>query len=260
MRRDYISIKRATVALALLKPEGRVPFTIVGSGFCVDSAGIIVTCAHVIRALIDKKVYDEVAAIPQAQQQQLHTINIKFLRPFALFYISTTDPIYVPVALAPVDLLVGRQDRDLGLIRTPRHDAFKDGFPTVEIESYSDVYEGLEIGTYGFPLGNFLHQQIGTVTSSLTRGTLSSVIPSSSVPQERVSGFQLDITATHGNSGGPVFSLESGKVFGVLQQGIFDRHGGLLPGFAKAESIYAIKADEVAMMRNTPSGSVPRVA
>ena len=52
-----------------------------------------------------------------------------------------------------------------------------------------------------------LHDQIGTVTSSFTKGMISSIIPAHGVAREHVRGFQLDLTATNGNSGGPVFSL-----------------------------------------------------
>ena len=86
-------------------------------------------------------------------------------------------------------------------------------------------------------------EQIGTVTSSFTRGGLSSVIPSPGAGKKHVKGFQLDLTATYGNSGGPVFSLESGKVFGVLQGGVVSQQGELVPGFTKAESVYPLMED-----------------
>ena len=78
----------------------------------------------------------------------------------------------------------------------------------------------MEIGTCGFPLGNVLQEQIGTVTSSFTKGTISSIILAANVARDHLQGFQLDLTATNGNSGGAVFSLATGKVLGVLQGGI----------------------------------------
>ena len=72
---------------------------------------------------------------------------------------------------------------------------------------------------------------------------------------EHLSGFQLDITATHGNSGGPVFNLENGKVFGVLQRGVLDQQGNILPGIVKAESVYPlIEGDLLERILNDPSG------
>jgi len=49
---------------------------------------------------------------------------------------------------------------------------------------------------------------------------------------------QLDLRAVHGNSGGPVFSQESGKVFGIMQGGLTDQRNQLI--FARAESVYPV--------------------
>lgn len=53
----YNKVKKATVAVAAInKEEAKEPFTIIGSGFCIDSEGIIITCRHVIEAMMAKKV------------------------------------------------------------------------------------------------------------------------------------------------------------------------------------------------------------
>ena len=129
---------------------------------------------------------------------------------------------------------------DLAVIYIKKHVAFASGFPFVEIENYDEICEGNEIGTCGFPLGNYLYEQIGTITSSFTTGVISSIIPSQGCNKEYLKGFQLGITATHGNSGGPVFSISSGKVFGVLQGGVFHNKGEILQGIAKAEPVYPV--------------------
>src|SRR6266566_8510870 len=163
------------------------------------------------------------------------------------------------VAACPIDQIIARTDHDLGLVRAAPHERFGGGFPFVEIADYSDLYEGLEIGTYGFPLGTFLYDQIGTLTSSLTRGTLSSIIPTDFVSEQHVKLFQLDLTATYGNSGGPVFCIGSGKAFGVLQGGIVGADGtSIVPGMAKAEPIYpTIRGGEINFLRAAPLGSLP---
>jgi hypothetical protein len=61
-----------------------------------------------------------------------------------------------------------------------------------------------------------------------------------------VKGYQLDLTTTTGNSGGPVFSLESGKVFAVLQGGVIQPgSNSILQGVAKAEPIHPAIEDGV---------------
>ena len=84
----------------------------------------------------------------------------------------------------------------------------------MEIEDFKDLSEGDDIGVCGFPLGNFLYEQLGTVTSSFTKGILSSIIPASNVMLEHLGGFQLNVTATHGNSGGPVYFIDSMRAYG----------------------------------------------
>ena len=118
---------------------------------------------------------------------------------------------------------------------------FLDGFPCLSIADYGEIHEMMEVATCGFPLGEALHNQIGTVTSSFTKGMISSVIPAAGVPREHVRGFQLDLTATNGNSGGPVFSVATGQVIGVLQGGVVHPHAGQpVQGLTKAEPIYPL--------------------
>lgn len=136
------------------------------------------------------------------------------------------------------------KDVDLGLLRLGSHDAFPKGYPTVGLEDFDSIHEGMDIATCGFPLGNRLFNQLRTVTSSFSRGIVSSIIPSAGTAHEYVTGFQLDLRATHGNSGGPVFSTHTGQVFGVLQGGVNDQYGNFL--FSRAESVYrAIENDSV---------------
>ena len=201
---------------------------------------------------MSETIPDQLAGIPKDGQFRRIPNRLQ-RRPFALFYFPDLEPTRLLIAQCPIDQIIARQDYDLGLVRKAPHERFRDGFPTVEIADYAaDVHEGLEIGTYGFPLGTFLFDQMGTATSSLTRGTLSSVIPTPYVPEQHIRGFQLDLTATHGNSGGPVFAADSGKVFGVLQGGVVSRDGSII-SLARAEPIYPlVRGGEIDLLRNAP--------
>jgi len=241
-----------------MKPSGTTPFTIVVSGFCIDPSGVIVTCEHVISEFLSKSIKDQVAGIPDDKTiRQLPEVEIR--RPFALFYMRGDTATELLVVACPIDQIVVRTDHDLGLIRAAPHKRFEGGFPFIEVANYGDLYEGLEIGTYGFPLGTFLYDQIGTLTSSLTRGTLSSIVPTDFASEEHVKLFQLDLTATYGNSGGPVFCIGSGRAFGVLQGGIVGADGtSIIPGIVKAEPIYPIiRGGEIDFLRSAPLGSLP---
>ena len=136
------------------------------------------------------------------------------IRPYVVFYshVTGTEVHMLPV---PIVNAVTKTNFDLAAFKLQPHAALAHNFPTLQIADYDEVHEMMEIGTCGFPLGNFLQEQIGTVTSSFTRGMISSIIPAPDVSREHLRGFQLDLTATHGNSGGPVFSLATGHVFRV---------------------------------------------
>lgn len=242
----FEKVKKATAALAVLheqelpQPSREQPFTILGSGFCVHPRGIIVTCAHVIEAFMEKKIKEYIDSIPEEEKSKsLQTIpDTRALVPHALFYVPRPDLQQVLVVATRVDICMAKTNMDLGLLRLHPHAGYPGGYPTVETENFENIHEGMEIATCGFPLGNLLFKQLGTVTSSFSRGIVSSIIPTPGASRKDVSGFQLDLRATHGNSGGPVFSWDTGRVFAVLQGGVSDQHGGFL--FSRAESVYRL--------------------
>jgi S1-C subfamily serine protease len=154
----------------------------------------------------------------------------------------------------------GREkDFDLAVLKLAPHPAFPDGFPTVPILDYADIHEMMDIATCGFPLGNTMFTQLGTLTASFTKGMISSINPAPGLAREHVTAFQLDLTATNGNSGGPVFSLETGKVFGVLQGGAVHPHTGhIVQGITRAEPVYPVLTSGIIDGLMRPHPPVPR--
>lgn len=258
----YKKIKAATVAMGVMQTsDGKTPFTILGSGFCIDPRGIVVTCQHVLSAFMSKSIPDQIKGIdPAEKSKSVQNVNPPaVLEAFAIFYRPELIGHNLVIVPSKVDLMMAKTDYDLGLVRLLPHKHYPDGYPFIEIEDYDSLHEGQEVGLCGFPLGNFLLNQIGTVTSSFSKGILSSIIPSSGVGIEYLKGFQLNITATHGNSGGPVFSLETGKIFGVLQGGIFkDSKKNFFEGMVKAEPVYPMLAhDSVEVIKSAKQGELP---
>ena len=239
-------VKRATVALAVVADQlpddpREPPHLIIGSGFCIHPRGVVATCEHVIAAFMKQSIRDLIAQVPEEDRKhELWPLrDVQMAHPQALFF-QTVSPTQVAMFPAPMETAVAKTDADVGLIRVAQHAAFKEGYPYLELEDFAQIYEGMEVATCGFPLGNYLQAQLGTVTSSFTRGILSSIAPAPGIAQEFVDGFQLDITATYGNSGGPVFNWATGKVFGILPGGPTARDGKALHGFARAEPVYKI--------------------
>jgi S1-C subfamily serine protease len=239
----FATIKTATVAIAKVHNIEHHIFEIVGSGVCVDPVGIILTCQHVISAFMAVSIPDQVKGLPKSSEPK--TIESgPLIIPHAIFY--KVDGMGRLIAFpCRVDQILAATDQDIGVVRVLPHTAMPEGYPAAEIEEYSNIHEGLEVGTCGFPLGNFLHQQIGAVTSSFTFGRISTISPFEGVEQVRLKMFQLDKTATHGNSGGPVFNQNSQRVIGLLQGGILHPEGHLQPGLVRCEPVYKFLADNV---------------
>ncbi len=241
-REIYAAIKKATVAVVMEIPNRlpQRPFTTIGSGFCIHRDGIVVTCEHVFRAFFDPQAYKKLMQTI-SDGEPPRAINMKDIKPPQVMFYGGTQGTMVYMNQVGISDAVTKTDFDLAVFKLQKHAAFPNGFPTVPIAEYGELHEMMEIATCGFPLGDSLHDQIGTVSSSYTQGRISSIIPVAGVPIEHLKGFQLDMTATNGNSGGPVFSLETGHVFGVLQAGVMHpATNAVVQGLTKAEPIYPV--------------------
>ncbi len=169
-------VKRATVAVAYLNAaNANEPFTIVGSGFCVDSSGIVITCRHVVDAFMSKTIAQQVAeAAPSKRPDGLQPVNPgNTITPYVIFYDTLRSREEIFAILSQPRNLTAKIDKDLAAIQLLPHTRFPQGYPSLEIEEFGNLSEGDEIGVCGFPLGNYLSEQLGTITSSFTKGMLS---------------------------------------------------------------------------------------
>lgn len=256
-KRDILErVKKATVAVAYLNAtDSDEPFTIVGSGFCIDPAGIVITCRHVVEAFMSKTIAQQIIeAPPSTKPNGLRPVSPgNTVMPYAIFYDTARSSEHIFAILSNPRNLIAKTDMDLAAIQLLPHTRFPQGYPFLEIEEFENISEGDEIGVCGFPLGNYLFKQLGTVTSSFTRGILSSIIPGPNVKLEYLRGFQLNVTATNGNSGGPVFSFGSGKVFAVLTLAVVHPSGDFVQGLVKAEPVYPVtEATFIQGLRTAP--------
>ncbi len=236
-------VKKATVAVAYMNNEdSNQPFTIIGSGFCIDPSGIVMTCRHVLEGFVAKPIAEQIAEAPGPHTPGglLPVSPGKMIVPHTLFYDTERSSEEIVVIPVPIQNASAKTDKDIAALQLQHYTSFHKGYPFLDIEDYKELREGDDIGVCGFPLGNLLFEQLGTVTSSFTKGILSSIIPGPNVGLDLLGGFQLNVTATNGNSGGPVFSLTSGKVFGVLTLGVNHPAGGMVQGLVKAEPVYPV--------------------
>lgn len=254
-RAVFDSVKRATVAIVAENvTTARHPLTIIGSGFCVDPSGIVVTCRHVIEEFMATSIQEQIknATGQKTTDGRELLAPTEMLHIWAVFYSMISDSKLL-ACMARITHVVCKTDRfDLAVLRINwDRTAFPNGHPTVEIASPGDVNDADEIGTCGFPLGTELTDVLGTATSSFTRGIVSSIVPAAGTARNLITGFQLDLGATHGNSGGPVFFWESGRVFGVLDSGVAH--------LSHAQPLYPLLDDTALMeqMKAATPGKLP---
>lgn len=250
-------IKHATVALALFDEKNlKRPFRIIGTGFCIHPRGIVVTCEHVLSGFMKEPLAQAISESARGAGSSIAQVAIEMAVPYAVFF-STKHGHELVAFPVKATMAMAKTDHDVGMVRLESHKAFERcGFPFLAIAPHADLHEGDEIGTCGFPLGTYLYDQVGTITSSFTKGIISSIIPAYGAPLEYLEGIQLDLVATHGNSGGPVFRYDSGKVFGALERGVLGQDGKLIQGLCVAAPEYPVfEHDSVNRMLNAQGTS-----
>lgn len=215
-------VKAATVAIAIYdktialhkKETKRQPYEIIGTGFCIHPRGIVVSCRHVFQEFYPEKNRDFFEGKRKPDELKI----IDAITPHAIFFDTKSRKDKLIAMPMPMDIMGISCDHDLGKMRLQPNQTFSRGYPFLKIAKYDELYEGMEAATCGFPEGNLQWDKVGdikTMTSSFTKGILSSIIPMPNCSAELVQGFQIDYVTKGGNSGGPVFKLDSGEVFGV---------------------------------------------
>lgn len=169
------------------------PLTFKGTGFVVGNGKQVVTNYHVIVKPLDEEKHEKLAVFSGKGKKA--TIR--------LAKIVATDP-----------------DHDLALLEFTGP-----ALPSLELADNKLLREGEDIAFTGFPIGLVLG--LNQVTH---RGIISAVTPmvipalsSKTLTAEQIKRvrqpfnvYQLDATAYPGNSGSPVYEVQSGIVVGVI--------------------------------------------
>lgn len=189
------AVKPAIVVVGTFSPLRNPQFQMRGTGFAVGDGSVIATNAHVIAAPLDL-AQQEVLAILVRRGTLLEQ---RMARRYA-----------------------EDGDHDLALLKIAGI-----ALPALKVASPDQpVREGQSVAFTGFPLGGSLG--FSPVTH---RGVISSITPialpanhsvqlnEKSIRRLRSGAFaiyQLDATAYPGNSGGPLFDIDTGEVLGIV--------------------------------------------
>lgn len=186
-------IKPSVVVVGIHNKLSSPQFTMRGTGFVVGDGNLVATNAHVL-----PETFPDGTSLVVLARHSSGALQQRLARAVA------TD-----------------KEHDLAVIRIEGP-----ALPRLTLRSSESVREGLPVAFTGFPIGGALG--FSPVTH---RGIVSAVTPIAMPPptaqqlNEKLirrlkSGtfniFQLDATAYPGNSGSPVFDVDSGEVVGVI--------------------------------------------
>lgn len=182
--------KNAIVLLDLQKPGdgNQKQISIRGTGFIISSDGSLITCAHVYKTIPDSEKKYLGVSVPGQIDGKVMSYD-RF-----------------PVSLVSLD-----EENDIALMKIN----FNKKFETIEgVGDSETVEEGSEIAYIGYPLATELLSMGFGITMTTNRCIISSVKRRGA--DLSLHFFLVDTHTNNGSSGSPVFSIEDGKVIGIV--------------------------------------------
>lgn len=209
LSQTYNEIKERIVAISLktifddklgARPEDLPPT--IGTGFVVREDGIIVTNNHVVET-VSKYIKEENVPMIATLFKRIST---------GLVAISLDLVGSLTLKNSPLTALFdyGPDIPDVGFLKVK---AIR--LPVVDLYAgFSEIKEGLDIATAGFPLGESLMKSSSSVGPILQKGIISLVFPFYGSP---IHGFYINVKSHPGSSGSPVFNISKSKIIGMVQ-------------------------------------------
>jgi S1-C subfamily serine protease len=160
-----------------------------GTGFIISEGGKFITCAHVYKQIPEnEKEFLGVSVIGKTDEKNITHYN-----------------------RYKVELLKIDEENDLALMKIITEDK---KFKPIDYDNSESIKEGGEAVFIGYPLATELLGMGFGITMTTNRCIISSV------KRRGADGllhfFLIDTHTNNGSSGSPLFSLESGKVIGVV--------------------------------------------
>lgn len=184
----------SVVAIGLYTPLENSGNQVLGTGFVVGDGKHVVTNYHVVSEILDPQIVQHYVVIT-GQGREITAFKAEVLE---------IDPLH-----------------DLALLK------FEGKLPSAELYSGERLKPGQDIAFTGFPIG----AAIGLYPAT-HRGMVSAITPDA-IPAQNSNQltatmlsrlqqpelvYQLDATAYPGNSGSPVYDVNSGQVVGVINK------------------------------------------
>jgi len=188
-------IKPAVVAVGTYMPTRNPRAVFLGTGFAVADGSHVVTNAHVTSKQLDATHLERFAVFFRQDQQERMQL---------------------------VDLIATDEEHDLAFLKLDRGK-----LPALKIGDSGQVREGELFAFTGYPIGMVLglypvtHRSIISAISPNAIPVLASSQLNHNMMKKLASPydiFQLDATAYPGNSGSPLYDIDTGKVVGIINK------------------------------------------
>ena len=187
-------IKPSVVGVGVSDPLGSPRNVLQGTGFAVGDGTLIVTNFHVVEKALD----------PESYQQRVVFIGVGESPKVSPAEVIKTDP-----------------GHDLAILK------IKDRVPPLALAKDTYLPDGRDVAFTGFPIGAVLGLYPATHKGMIAALT-PVVIPSVNAQQlsiqmmkrlkEPFMVYQMDATAYPGNSGSPVYDMNSGEVVALINK------------------------------------------
>ncbi len=188
-------IRPAIVAVGTTEPTRNPSYQFRGTGFVVGDGTLVATNNHVVPVVVDANNREVLSiAIPQAGGDAI---------------------------VREASVIARDTEHDLALLRINGP-----AMPAVRLGDSSRVREGQMFAFTGFPIGGAIglfptthHAYVSAITPITLPQATSRSLDAALVRRlraERFSIFQLDATAYPGNSGSPMFSIDTGEVVAIV--------------------------------------------
>src|ERR1700733_6482045 len=205
----------AWVDHAVSGQEGKFGAIVIGTGFVVNNQGDFITAGHVASTTEvgsgTKKL--KVFLTVGLRQQKAGISGV----PFKVIELDSDHDL----ALCHIDGVEGMPFAKTGVpkIAHPEQpggltaEEMSEPFASLAIDQHTP-HAGRFILVSGFPLGSWTPAiQFGLLSATKT---IYPNAPISRLPKDTSELLQISVNANHGNSGGPVIDLQSGRVVGVI--------------------------------------------
>ncbi len=188
-------IKPSVVAVGTFMAKRNPRAQFLGTGFAVGDGSLVVTNAHVVPVSLD----------------------VEHLEEIAVFYRQGNEDKAILAKLAVLD-----KSHDLAVLKLAGS-----LLPAVKLGNASAVREGQLYAFTGYPMGMVLGLYPVThrgIISAISPNAIPMMVPGKINPkvlkqmQNPYDVFQLDATAYPGNSGSPLYEIETGDVVGIVNK------------------------------------------